>query len=119
MALNNGTVGMAFLGTDTYSGRPSFAPTDTEWHLWVVTGNAESGQFTAQRGNLVQRGPVCMGFGDGTRNCPPEARNLLDFIGSTWKGDEYIVTFADGCVDLCEEDGTMDSRSSVFTTAIT
>lgn len=98
----DGTVGVALVGTEDTDAYPGNAPEDTRWHFHMVTtqdARAETPTFTgvAATSDPVQVGRICL----GGASCA-DARNLLDFIDADVHPDgTFYATYTDGCVEAC------------------
>lgn len=101
---DEGRVGVAFIGTEGYSGDPTDAPADTEWHLYIgISTDADQDPPTWTFEQVtpdidpIQVGSICL----GGISCGSD-RNLLDFIDSEIGPDgAYHVAYADGCTPGC------------------
>ncbi|HLE47175.1 MAG TPA: sialidase family protein [Candidatus Thermoplasmatota archaeon] len=111
-------IGFAFLGTRDYAGLAGSAPNTTKWHLFVGAGplsGASTGDGFLVRqvtppNDPVQVGPICL----PNQACPTEARNLLEFIDSSFGPDgSYWVAYADGCItNACKQASPPDASLS-------
>lgn len=103
----NGTIGVAFLGTEDTDKGPNDAPEDAIWNLHMVTSRTagtEDPRFTSYQVTAdedpVQVGRICTGgVGCG------EKRNLLEFIDTAIHPDgTFHAIYTEGCVEECAEE---------------